>query len=72
LLIPLYSLVIMKDVKSQVDSDEKSRKITLLRKYDIPIDHLDFDYVKSCESAKEIEKILKILRLDSYFFPFHG
>lgn len=35
---------------------------TLLKKYDIPINHLDFDYIKSCENVKEIEKIVTVLK----------
>jgi len=31
-------------------------------KYDVPLNHLDFAYVKSCQDKKELEKILKILR----------
>lgn len=35
---------------------------TLLQKYDIPISHLDFDYVEKCSNAREMEKIVNILR----------
>lgn len=35
---------------------------SLLKKYDIPINHLDFDYIKSCENVKEIERIVTILK----------
>jgi len=31
-------------------------------KYDVPLNHLDFGYVKSCQDIKELEKIVKILR----------
>jgi len=31
-------------------------------KYDVPLNHLDFEYVKSCQDKKELEKIVKILR----------
>lgn len=34
----------------------------LLKKYDIPIDHLDFKYVNSCKNVKELEHILHILQ----------
>lgn len=40
----------------------KKPKQPLLTKYNIPIDHLDFDYIKKCNNFKEIEKILQILR----------
>ena len=29
---------------------------------DIPVEHLDFGYVRECKNAKEVEKILQILR----------
>lgn len=46
-----------------------SRK-SLLEKYDIPIGHLDFDYIKSCNDAKQIEKILFILKSgEEGFYP---
>lgn len=35
---------------------------SLLKKYDIPIKHLDFDYIKSCENVKEIERIVMVLK----------
>jgi len=31
-------------------------------KYDVPLNHLDFGYVKSCQNKKELEQIVKILR----------
>lgn len=39
-----------------------SEKKTLLEKYMIPIEHLDFDYVNKCENIKELERILEILK----------
>ncbi|XP_065164755.1 RNA polymerase II-associated protein 3 [Atheta coriaria] len=35
---------------------------SLLRKYDIPIAHLDFAYVEKCTDGKELERILHILQ----------
>ena len=29
----------------------------------VPIEHLDYGYVGECENSKELEKILKVLRL---------
>lgn len=41
-----------------------------MKKYDIPIHHLDFAYVKTCNNAREMEKIVKILRSgEEGFFP---
>ncbi|KAJ8313729.1 hypothetical protein KUTeg_008290 [Tegillarca granosa] len=31
------------------------------KKYDIPLSHLDYEYVKKCTNVKEIEKILRVL-----------
>lgn len=28
----------------------------------VPIDHLDYTYVSNCKNAKEVEKILRVLR----------
>lgn len=32
-------------------------------KYDIPLNHLDYSYISSCNDKNELEKIIKILRL---------
>ncbi|EDV94502.1 sperm-associated antigen 1 [Drosophila grimshawi] len=46
---------------------EKKR---LLEKYQIPVGHLDFDYVKKCENPREMEKIVMILRSgEEGFYP---
>lgn len=45
-------------------------KRTLLQKYEIPVNHLDFDYVRECHDAKEIERMLLILRSgEEGYFP---
>jgi len=36
-------------------------------KYDVPLNHLDFSYIKSCKDKKELEKIVKILRYVGIF-----
>lgn len=35
---------------------------SLLTKYDIPINHLSFEYVGNCNDIKELERIVKILK----------
>lgn len=35
---------------------------SLLEKYNIPVEHLDFDYVRNCVNVKEIEGMLEILK----------
>lgn len=48
----------------------KLDKETLLKKYNIPIQHLDFDYVEKCTDGSELEKILKILKSNEEgYFP---
>ncbi|XP_067008314.2 RNA polymerase II-associated protein 3 isoform X2 [Anabrus simplex] len=42
-----------------VDGYEKR---TLLEKYEIPIDHLTFEYLEKCNDPRELERIVKILR----------
>ena len=32
------------------------------KRFDIPLSHLEFDYVKNCSDVKELEKILKVLK----------
>ncbi|XP_049842706.1 sperm-associated antigen 1 isoform X2 [Schistocerca gregaria] len=47
-----------------------SKKQTLLEKYDIPVEHLNFEYVEKCNDEKELEKIVKILRSgEEGFYP---
>lgn len=49
---------------------ESTSKQTLLQKYDIPISHLDFEYIKNSVNIKEIEKIVLILRSgEEGYFP---
>ena len=40
----------------------KIKKKTLLQKYEIPISHLEFDYLRKCCNVLEIERIVRILR----------
>lgn len=44
------------------ESDQKGSKRTLLQKYEIPIEFLDFSYIKTCDDVKMLERIVKILR----------
>lgn len=39
-----------------------NEKKTLLEKYSIPVDHLDYDYIRECGNVRELEKIIEILR----------
>ncbi|XP_066582328.1 sperm-associated antigen 1-like isoform X2 [Prorops nasuta] len=40
----------------------RPNKSTLLEKYEIPIEHLSFEYITECTKGKELERILCILR----------
>lgn len=35
---------------------------SLMNKYEIPINHLSFEYVSNCNDVKELERIVKILK----------
>lgn len=50
--------------------EEEPRKRSLLQKYDIPIEFLDFSYIKTCKDEKILEKIVKVLRSgEEGFYP---
>lgn len=45
-------------------------KKSLLQKYGIPIDRLDFEYIKITTNVKELERIVKILKSgEEGYFP---
>lgn len=47
-----------------------SEKISLLEKYSIPIEHLDYGYIGECKNIKELGQILEILRSgEEGFYP---
>lgn len=54
-------------------SDEATKSIpkrSLLKKYDIPVEFLDFEYINTCNDSKTIENIVKILRSgEEGFYP---
>lgn len=39
-----------------------NEKKSLLEKYSIPVDHLDFDYIRDCRNVRKLEKIIEILK----------
>lgn len=47
------------EVVTQVKSEEKQ---SLLKKYDIPIEHISYEYIGACKNGKELERIVRILR----------
>lgn len=55
---------------SESAADHNVPRETLLAKYRIPIQHFEFDYVKSCSDGRELEKILSVLRSgEEGFYP---
>ncbi|XP_046806459.1 sperm-associated antigen 1 [Lucilia cuprina] len=49
---------------------ETKTKKSLLERYGIPINHLDFQYIKECNDGREMEKIVHILRSNEEgYFP---
>lgn len=52
------------------DSGQSSHRSSLLQRYEIPIEFLDFSYIKTCSDVKTLEKIVKILRSgEEGFYP---
>lgn len=55
-------------MKEQEQLNKKRQ--TLLRRFDIPIEQLDYKYVGTCKDGKKLEKILRILRSgEEGYFP---
>lgn len=45
-----------------MEGDSRNPRVSLLKKYDIPVDHLSYEYVGQCSNKKELERIVRILR----------
>lgn len=45
-----------------MEGDPRNPRVPLLKKYDIPIENLSYEYVEKCTDIKELEKIIRILR----------
>lgn len=55
---------------TQIPETIKPETSSLLAKYDIPITHLDYEYINGCTNAKELEKIVLVLRSNEEgYFP---
>lgn len=54
--------------KMKLDDEESSDYVrqkkskSLLEKYDIPVSHLDYKYIETCQNSKEMERIVIILK----------
>lgn len=43
---------------------------TLLQRYEIPLEHLDFEYLRTCTETKKVERIFRILKSgEEGYFP---
>lgn len=52
------------------ESAQRIQKRTLLQKYDLPIEYLEFSFIENCSEVKTLEKIVKILRSgEEGFYP---
>ncbi|KOC59454.1 Sperm-associated antigen 1 [Habropoda laboriosa] len=40
----------------------KSKKKSLLERYDVPVEHLSYEYISECTNGKKMERIVTILR----------
>ncbi|XP_076241980.1 spag1 axonemal dynein assembly factor [Calliopsis andreniformis] len=47
---------------TNIISAVKSDKKTLLERYDIPVEHLSYEYISECKDGKMLERIVTILR----------
>ncbi|XP_001605436.3 sperm-associated antigen 1 [Nasonia vitripennis] len=45
-----------------VNKTHKEKGQSLLQKFDIPIEHLSYEYIGECTDSKELERIVRILR----------
>lgn len=52
--------VFLGTVSSTMTQDYYKSETT--KRYDIPLAHLDYGYIRSCSDVKELEKILRVLR----------
>ena len=68
--------VFLGTVSSTMTQDYYKSETT--KRYDIPLAHLDYGYIRSCSDVKELEKILRVLRWvwttgqeDTFSFTFN-
>ncbi|XP_071866285.1 spag1 axonemal dynein assembly factor [Bombus fervidus] len=59
-----YSILrgIMVESDADVIRNAKSAQRSLLQRYDIPVEHLSYEYISKCENTKKLEHIVTILR----------
>jgi len=66
-------IITMRDFLSDLRQDEEpvrvNEKIPLMKQFNIPLEHLDFEYIEKCTSIQEIEKIFQILESVNLFLP---
>lgn len=52
----------MVETNADVTCNAKSGQKSLLERYDIPVEHLSYEYISQCAGAKKLERIVTILR----------
>lgn len=53
---------IMVETDAGVIRNAKSGQKSLLERYDIPVEHLSYEYISECANTKKLERIVTILR----------
>lgn len=52
----------MVETNTDVVRNAKIGQKSLLERYDIPVEHLSYEYISECTNAKKLERIVTILR----------
>ncbi|CAD1472360.1 unnamed protein product, partial [Heterotrigona itama] len=52
----------MVETETNVVRNAKTGQKSLLERYDIPVEHLSYEYISECTNAKKLERIVTILR----------
>lgn len=57
-----YFFIFSPDMSAEAVFSLQNQSTTLDYSGKIPVEHLDYDYIKKCEDVKYLEKILRVLR----------
>lgn len=52
----------MVETDTNIIHNTKCGQKSLLERYDIPVEHLSYEYISECTNAKRLERIVTILR----------
>lgn len=50
------------DDANLITTSKLFKKVSLLNKYNIPVENLSYEYITKCKNIKELERIVLILR----------